>query len=108
MSKIDVNSNANELAFILEQEKQTQSVIESSSLTNSARDDNTTVLNRAESIRVQQELQTLLSVQSDLNTFNDRRSLRSIRSTDSFESAPDVKIIYFSLLKLNYLILLGR
>ncbi|CAF0766691.1 unnamed protein product [Rotaria sordida] len=91
LNKIDVNSNANELALILEQEheQQIKSTFESLPLTNNINDNNTILFNRADSIRVQQELQTALSVQSDINTFNDRRSLRSIRSTDSFESATD-------------------
>ncbi|CAF2494720.1 unnamed protein product [Rotaria sp. Silwood2] len=91
LNKIDVNSNANELALILEQENEQQikSTLESLPLTNNINDNNLILFNRSESVRVQQELQTALSVQTDLNTFNDRRSLRSIRSTDSFESAPD-------------------
>ncbi|CAF0899988.1 unnamed protein product [Rotaria sp. Silwood1] len=92
LNKIDVNSNANELALILEQENEQQikSTFESLPLTTTTNDYNNTILyNRADSIRVQQELQTVLNVQTDLNTFNDRRSLRSIRSTDSFESAED-------------------
>jgi len=90
LNKIDVNSNANELAVLLEQEQEQQ--LDSLPLTNSSIDNSLIVLNRSDSNRVQQELQTVLSVQSDLNTFNDRRSLRSIRSTDSFESCPDVNI----------------
>lgn len=87
LNKIDVSSTANELQLILEQEEQTLST----RLTTTASiDPSTVVLNRGESIRIQHELQTVLSVQSDLNTFNDRRSLKSIRSTDSFESCPDV------------------
>ncbi len=92
LNKIDINSNANELQFIVEQEQQqTKSTLP---LINSSIDNNLVVSN--ESNRLQQELQTVLSVQSDLNTFNDRRSLRSIRSTDSFESCPDVNQ-YFSI-----------
>ncbi|CAM4797426.1 unnamed protein product [Rotaria magnacalcarata] len=89
LNKIDVDSNANELALIFEQEQQLKSVSESLPVTTIAKDNNAIAFNRAESNRIQQELQTVLSVQSDLNTFNDRRSLRSIRSSDSFESAPD-------------------
>ncbi|CAF0903315.1 unnamed protein product [Adineta steineri] len=92
LNKIDVNSNANELALLLEQEKeqqQIQSTYDSLPLTNSLTDNSLVILNRSDSIRVQQELQTILSVKSDLSTFNDRRSLRSIRSNDSFESCPD-------------------
>ena len=88
LNKIDVNSNANELASILEQEQEIKTTLPI--LINST-DNNSVLFNRSESIRVQQELQTALSVQSDLNTFNDRRSLRSIRSNDSFQSCPDVK-----------------
>ncbi|CAF0743531.1 unnamed protein product [Adineta steineri] len=93
LNKIDVNSNANELALLLEQEKEQQQQIQSTydtlPLTNSLTDNSLVILNRSDSIRVQQELQTILSVKSDLSTFNDRRSLRSIRSNDSFESCPD-------------------
>ena len=92
MNKIDVGSTANELQLILEQEEQQQ---QGPTLTSSANnlsiDYSTVVLNRSESTRIQHELQTVLSVQSDLNTFNDRRSLKSIRSSDSFESCPDVR-----------------
>lgn len=89
MNKIDVGSTANELQLILEQEEQQQ---QPPALTNNLSVDySTVVLNRSESIRIQHELQTVLSVQSDLNTFNDRRSLKSIRSSDSFESCPDVR-----------------
>ena len=87
LNKIDVNSTANELQLILEQEQQ---VNLPSPSTNTSSDSYLTVLSRSESTRIQQELQTALSVQSDLSTFNDRRSLRSIRSVDSFESCPDV------------------
>jgi hypothetical protein len=87
-----VNSNTNELALLLEQEQEEQTRLILPIATNSI-DHNSVIYNRSESIRVQQELQTALSVQSDLNTFNDRRSLRSIRSTDSFQSCPDVRII---------------
>ncbi|UJR28673.1 hypothetical protein I4U23_009902 [Adineta vaga] len=90
LNKIDVNSNANELALLVEQEQQQiKSTSETLPLQNSSIGTSLVILNRSESTRVQQELQTILSVQSDLNTFNDRRSLRSIRSTDSFESCPD-------------------
>ncbi|CAF3404627.1 unnamed protein product [Rotaria socialis] len=89
LNKIDVDSNANELALIFEQEQQLKSVSESLPVTTIAKDNNAIAFKRAESNRIQQELQTVLSVQSDLSTFNDRRSLRSIRSSDSFESAPD-------------------
>lgn len=94
LNKIDVDANVNELASILEQEKEQtpSSIYESLSLINSSNDNNATTLNRAESLRVHQEFQTILSVQSDISTFNDRRSLRSIRSTDSFESCPEVKL----------------
>jgi hypothetical protein len=88
LNKIDVNSNADELQFILKQEQEQQT---QSTLINSSIDKNFLILNRSESNRIQQELQTALSVQTDLNTFNDRRSLRSIRSSDSFQSCPDVK-----------------
>lgn len=94
LNKIDVNSNANELQLILEQEQQQQTK-STLPLINSSIDNNLVVRN--ESNRLQQELQTALSVQSDLNTFNDRRSLRSIRSSDSFESCPDVNR-YFSII----------
>ncbi|CAF0885397.1 unnamed protein product [Adineta ricciae] len=90
LNKIDVNSNATELALLVEQEQQQlKSTYETLPLPTSSIDDSLVILNRSESTRVQQELQTILSVQSDLNTFNDRRSLRSMRSTDSFESCPD-------------------
>ena len=94
LNKIDVSGNATELALLLQQEKEqlTASSIESLPLTNSSFDQSLVILNRRDSNRVQQELQTALSVQSDLNTFNDRRSLRSMRSTDSFQSCPDVGI----------------
>lgn len=91
LNKIDVTASAHELAFILEQEQASASTAASLSLANNAFDTTLNSLNRQESNRVQQELQTALSVQSDLNTFNDRRSLRSIRSTDSFQSCPDVR-----------------
>lgn len=91
LNKIDVSTNATELALLLQQEKEQliASSIESLPLTNSSFDQSLVILNRRDSNRVQQELQTALSVQSDLNTFNDRRSLRSMRSTDSFQSCPD-------------------
>lgn len=95
LNKIDVNATANELATILRDEQAaaatTTTSVQYSSKTHL--DNHLNTVNRQESIRVQQELQTALSVQSDLNTFNDRRSLRSIRSTDSFQSCPDVKSI---------------
>ena len=94
LNKIDVSGNANELALLIEQENEqlTASSIDSLPLTNSSFDQSLVILNRRGSNRVQQELQTALSVQSDLNTFNDRRSLRSMRSTDSFQSCPDVSM----------------
>ena len=91
LNKIDVTASAHELAFILQQEQATASTAASVPLSSNTFDTTLTALNRQESNRVQQELQTALSVQSDLNTFNDRRSLRSIRSTDSFQSCPDVR-----------------
>lgn len=90
-----MNSNTNELQSILEQEQQVQSTFETLPLTTNTYDNNSLiVLNRSDSNRIQQELQTALSVQSDLNIFNDRRSLRSIRSSDSFQSCPDVIFIF--------------
>ena len=89
LNRIDVTTTANELATIVQQE---QAVLASTASAMKSLDSHPSTVNRAESIRVQQELQTALSVQSDLNTFNDRRSLRSIRSTDSFQSCPDVKL----------------
>ena len=86
LNKIDIDSNTNELTLLLEQEQKQRTRSESDHMNNYC----STLLNRTESTPIQQELQTVLSVQSDLTLFNDRRSLRSIRSTDSFQSCPDV------------------
>lgn len=88
LDKIDIVSTANELQLILTQEQE-QLQLQNSTLANASTENNLTV-----SSRIQQEYQTALSVQSDLSTYNDRRSLRSIRSTDSFQSCPDVKSIF--------------
>ena len=95
LNKIDVSASANELALILQQEQAAASVVPSSPVPSRHLDNYLNTINREESNRVQQELQTALSVQSDLTTFNDRRSLRSIRSTDSFQSCPDVNFVKF-------------
>ncbi|CAF1078619.1 unnamed protein product, partial [Didymodactylos carnosus] len=80
LSKVDVSSDGPDLLF-LATDKRTKSPPLLSPTTSSP------TLNRQESIRQQQ--QTALNVQNDLNTFNERRSLCSIRSIDSFESCAD-------------------
>jgi len=89
LDKIDIVSTTNELRLILAQEEE-QLQAHRATLVDTSNENNLAV-----SSRIHQEYQTALSVQSDLSTYNDRRSLRSIRSSDSFQSCPDVKSIFF-------------
>ena len=60
LTKIDINSNASELQLVLEQEQSTQPSLV---LINNTTDQGLPIFNRSESVRVQQELRTVLSVQ---------------------------------------------
>ena len=95
LTKIDVFSTNHELANVLREARGSSSNTEYYSPTGNSIENSLTT-DFQQSARIQQEMRTAMSVQSDLNTFNDRRSIRSIRSMDSFQSCPDVSQLKIS------------
>lgn len=90
LKKHDTPSKPLELNSIVQQEQENDSEYQSVPSSNSFIRDRFLASNQHETSRAQHDLRTAMSIQSDLSTFTDHRSLRSIVSNDSFQSCPDV------------------